>query len=337
MILDRSFDKSNLFDILNDFPKQFKEGLEVAKNVGVHGKFKNVVVCGMGGSALPADVLKTYMPVIDMPLYVSRNYNLPFEADGESFVICISHSGNTEETLSCFREALHLHCKTACITSGGRLKEMCEENGIPLALVPKGPPHFQPRYALGHTFAALVKILSNSGVIPPHDREVLELSKTLREFNFHEQAKQIAKRLYKRIPLVYSSEKNRRIARIWKTKFNETSKIMAFYNYFPELNHNEMTGHTESKTQGNFHTIFLRDKTDHPRIRKRMNLLAKLIKSRGEEITFIDMMGDEDKLTKIFSAILFGDWIAYYLAGEYRVDPTPVELVEEFKKELVKD
>ncbi len=335
MIFDRSFDKHNLYDILEDFPNQFKTGIEVAKNTEVRGKFKNVIVCGMGGSAMPADVLRTYMPVMDIPLIVCRNYNLPFEACEESLVICITFSGNTEETLSCFNEALHIHCKVACITSGGRLRELCEENNVPVVIVPRLSESFQPRYALGYMFGAFVKLLSNSGVIPPRDKEIHEMSKTLKEFNFHEQAKQIARRMYKKIPIVYSSERNKFIARIWKIKFNESSKVMAFYNYFPELNHNEMTGHTESKVQANFHTIMLRDRTDHHKIQKRMKLLSEIIKKRGEEITSVDMMGGDDKMTRIFSAILFGDWIAYYLAGEYRIDPLPVDLVEEFKKRLV--
>ena len=334
MMFDRSFDKHNLFSVLEDFPNQFKLGIEVAKNIEVRGKFSNVIVYGMGGSALPADVLRTYMPVMDIPLIVSRNYNLPFEANENSLVVCITFSGNTEETLSCFNEALHMRCKIACITSGGRLKELCEENNVPMVLVPKGPEGFQPRYALGYMFAAFVKLLSNSGVIPPRDSELHEMARTLKEFNFHEQARQIAKRLYKKIPVVYSSERNKMIARIWKIKFNESSKIMAFYNHFPELNHNEMTGHTESRVQGTFHTIILRDKTDHHKVQKRMRLFAELIKKHGEEVTSIDMLTGEHKLTRIFSALLFGDWIAYYLAGEYRVDPQPVDLVEEFKKRL---
>jgi len=335
-MLERSFDLSNLYETIKKFQDQFKVGLHIARNTEVRGKFRRVIVCGMGGSALPADVVKTYMPGIGIPIIVSRDYYLPLEADEHTLVICITFSGNTEEIIAAFKQALHNHCKIACITSGGKLKDLCYQNAIPVAVVPHDK-NLQPRYALGYMFAALMKILANSGVIPPKDQEILKMSKTLGEFNFHKLSKQIAKRLFKKIPIVYASEDNKYIARIWKIKFNESSKIMAFYNRFPEINHNEMTGHTESKVQGNFHTILLRDKGDHPRVKKRMRLFVDLIQSRGEEVTTIDLMDSEDKLTKIFSAILLGDWIAYWLAGEYRVDPTPVELVEEFKKRLVKD
>lgn len=334
MIYDRSFDKFDTYKILETFPDQFKVGLHIAKDIEIRGNFRNVIICGMGGSALSGDILKSYMPGLEIPVFISRDYYLPLQANEHSLIIFITYSGNTEETVSAFKQALHNHYRVACITSGGKLKDLCYSNGIPVALIPRDVPNFQPRYALGYMFAALMRILSNSGLIPSRDEEIRQMTANLKQFNFHEHSKKIAIRLYKKIPVIYSSDENKVIARIWKIKLNETSKTMAFYNYFPELNHNEITGHTESRTQGNFHSILLRDKSDHPRIKKRMDIFAEIIKSRGQEYSAVDLMDSEDRLTKIFSAILFGDWIAYYLAGEYRIDPTPMELVDQLKEKL---
>jgi glucose/mannose-6-phosphate isomerase len=328
------YDKSNLYQVLSDFPGQFAKGLNAAKDIVVRGRFRNVIVCGMGGSALPADVLRTFVPFTGMPLYTARGYHLPLQAGSDSLVVCITFSGNTEETLSTFNEALHLGCKVVCITTGGKLRELCRQNGVPVAMVPEPAKGFQPRYGLGYMFAMLAKILSNSGVMPNKDADIMDMAEGLRNFTFHEQASQIAKRLYKKIPVVYSSDRNQKVARIWKIKLNETAKVMAFYNYFPELNHNEMSGHTNAKLQGNFHNLIITDEADHPRVQKRMRVMADMLKARGEEITFISIKEDPNKLLKTFSALLLGDWVAYYLSREYKTDPMPVELVEELKRRL---
>ena len=147
-------------------------------------------------------------------------------------------------------------------------------------------------------------------------------------------SEEVAKKLVNKVPLVYASNKFKCLARIWKIKFNENSKIPAFYNYFPELNHNEMVGFTQINKKNNaFHVIILRDKNDHLRSLKRMKFFANLMKTKGIEVDFIEIKNG-DLLFKIFSTLLLGDWVSYYLALEYKVDPTPVKIVEEFKKKL---
>jgi len=311
-----------------DFPKQFKEGIERAKDIRVEGRFENIIICGMGGSALPADLLVIFVNDLKLPFYIHRSYNLPPQADKESLIICISFSGNTEETISAFKEAQERKFKAAAITTGGELAQLAKKYNTPLASLP--PVKIQPRWAIGYLFGALEKILSNSGVIKDSSGEIFKIAENLKPLELEAQGKSLAKKLVGKIPLIYASNKFKSLARIWKIKFNENSKIMAFWNYFPELNHNEMVGYSELE---NFHVIVLRDSDDHPKILKAMELTANLLKEKGIEVNFVEIEG-KSILEKLFNNLILSDWVSYYLAKEYKIDPAPVEIVEEFKKKL---
>jgi len=326
-------DKSNMRKTILDFPKQFRVGLKAAEGIGIKNlklKIKNLIICGMGGSALPADILEIWLQAckIELPLYIHRNYGLPSHINGKHLIICISYSGNTEETLSAFEEARGKKYKIAAITSGGKLAELCKKYKIPLALIPKG---YQPRMALGFQFAALMKILANSGLIKNNLGDISVLENLLKPKSFENQGKKLAKKLRNKIPLIYASEKFTALARIWKIKFNENSKTPAFYNYFPELNHNELVGFENDGYP--ISIIILRDVLDRPRIKKRMELTSDILMERGINVDIIEIVG-KDTINKVFSNILLADWASYYLALEYGVDPTPVKLNDEFKKRL---
>lgn len=313
-----------MLEDIKNFPNQFKAGLKAARGIGAEGNFEKLVICGMGGSALPATLLLTYLPDLEIPLYIHRDYNLPPQANKKSLVVVVSFSGNTEETLSAFKEAEEKDLPLVAITSGGKLKEM----GGPVVVLPD--PSIQPRMAIGYLFSALLGILSNSGVIEDKKEEILGLELSPEEFE--EEGKILAKKLKRKIPLVYASRRFEALARIWKIKFNENSKTPSFWNFFPELNHNEMTGFVNAKA-GSFHGIILKDKDDDSRILKRMNLTAEILGEKGIEFDFIDIKG-KNTLEKIFNSNILSEWTSFYLAKEYGVDPEPVEMVEDFKKEL---
>ena len=332
-------DKSNMRELILNFPKQFKQGLESAKSVRVEGKFKNVIICGIGGSALPANILICWLNELIgksslsiPPIYIHRDYNLPPFAGKKSLIICISYSGNTEETISALKTANKRKIKTIVITSNGKAEKFCEKSNIPFAKIPSG---IQPRLAVSCQFAALVKILSNSKIIPDSSKEILKSASSLKKLNQEKKGREIAKKLVNKIPVVYASNKFKNLARIWKIIFNETSKTPAFFNYFPELNHIEMAGFSQADKKNKiFHIIILRDKKeDLPRNLKRMDLFAEIIKAKGINVDFIDIKKGEI-LFKIFSTLALGNWISYYLALENKIDPSPVKIVEEFKNKL---
>lgn len=330
----KKIDKSNMRKTILDFPKQFQVGLKVAEDVGCPKDVrrpKAVLVCGMGGSALPADILNMWLEAqkSTLSVHIHSDYGLPYHVDKKHLVICIAYSGNTEETLTAFEEARRKNLKIAAITSDGRLAELCQKYKIPLAKIPAG---FQPRMAIGFQFAALMKILANCQLIKNNLKNISNLENLLKPGLSENQGKKLAKKLKGGIPLIYTSEKLKALARIWKIKFNENSKIPAFYNYFPELNHNEMVGFTQNGEK-RLHVIILKNSTDHSRNLKRMELTAEILKKKGVMVDIIDIKG-YNILDKIFSSILLADWTSYYLALEYGVDPTPVKIVEEFKKNL---
>jgi len=337
------YDRLGMRKVILDFPTQFKVGIEEAKKANLE-KFlkkepKNIIICGMGGSALPGDLLllfNEFLLLTQKPIFIHRDYGLPKEAGKNSLIFTISYSGNTEETLSAFMEARKKNFKTIAIASGGKLIELSKKYSIPFAQIPSG---IQPRCALGYQFSALFEFLSRLKVIKKLEKELIKLEKILLPQNLEKKGKRLAQKLLGKIPLIYSSRPYSTLARIWKIKFNENSKIPAFFNVLPELNHNEMTGIgecKEEKLRKIFEVLILQDKKiDYERTQKRMKILSQIFKKRKISVSFIEIEGN-DIFEKVFSSIILADWTSFYLALLRKIDPTPVKLVEEFKARMKK-
>ncbi len=331
--MDRSLDTYNMYQyLLMDFPKQFKKALEFSKDIKVSGEFDNLIITGIGGSTLPGDLVKALID-LKIPVIVNKDYNLPKETTKKSLVFVSSYSGNTEEPLYVYREAKKLGLKMVGFCSGGKLEELCKKDKVPIVRYPDGAPGFQPRWALGYSFTAMANVLVNSGLTKSISKSVLDLSELLEKSKKHLEDESIAlvKRVKGKIPIIYASERLRSLAYTWKINFNENGKTTAFYNCFPELNHNEITGYT--KPQGRLYTIILRDKGDHPRILKRMKLTRDIIKSYSSRAEILDLEG-KNLLTRFFSSVYLSYFVTYYLALECGFDPTPVKLQEDIKKRL---
>jgi len=332
-------DKHNLRQVILDSPKQFAEGMNLAKNIKVKGTFDSVEVSGMGGSSLPANILRIYLNSLylqnpkknkGLAIYQNRFYSLPHEAYSKCLNFFASYSGNTEETIESLREAIRHKLPSVGFATGGKLLELCQKNNIPCVVLPAG---IQPRYATGYFFGAMFQILVNAGLVENKDAEILSLAKKLDKniLPLEKKGKAIAKKLVGKTPIIHSSTRFKSLAMIWKIKINENAKTPAFWNFYPELNHNEMVGFT--LPQGKFHVITLLDKNDHPQNIKRMKITAKLLKKKGINTTIVEMEND-NIFNTIFSTLILGDWISYHLSMEYGQDPTPVEMVEDLKKLL---
>lgn len=331
----KTIDKSNMRQVLKNFSFQFEKALNFSMGIKVQGKIDNIIICGMGGSAWPANLVRTYLTDLKIPLFVCRDYILPKETTKKSLIFSSSYSGDTEETISTYKEARKRKLTIVGFSKGGLLERLCHRDRVLFVKYPDDGPGFQPRYATGYIFVSLVKVLSNSGLVADKSKEIVKTGQFLKNLNLENRGQKLAHELKGKIPLIYSSNQLRIIPYIWKIKFNETSKVMAFNNYFSEMNHNDMTGFTLSKRQGRFYAIFLTDKEDHPKIKARMRITSKLLESRGTRVVFINSEGD-NRLSRIFSLINFGDWVTYYLALENGIDPTPTKLQVEFKKRLAK-
>lgn len=318
-----------MYESIKNFNKQFLYEPEI-KNYKNLVKKSSFVVVGMGGSALAPLLLKTWKLKID--IIIHRDYGLPEFLDGElkkKLIILSSYSGNTEEVISAFIEAKNKNLDMCIISTGGKLLSLAKENNIPYIELPN--MGIQPRMALGLSIKAFLKFIGEEEEL----KKIGELATTLNPGEYEEIGKMLAKRMKNCIPIIYSSNNNSSIIYNWKIKLNETGKIPAFYNVFPELNHNEMTGFdikdSTKVLSSKFYFIILKDNKDNPEIFKRIEVLGKLLKDRNFQVEIIELNG-KDTWYKIFSSLLLADWTAYYTALEYGLEPEQVPMVEELKK-----
>ena len=315
-------DSYNMLQVIKDFPKQCREALDLPRGISVSGEVTSIVVCGMGGSGVGGDLLKTYLHETKIPVFVVKDYKVPEFVDKYTLVFAVSYSGNTEETLSAFHDARAKGAKIIGITSGGRLAEEC-------AKAIKIPSGLQPRAALGYLFFPMLGVLHNSDIVDvknPELNEMLSALKNVQQFN--DEGEALAKKIREKIPIVYSSRLMEPVAFRWKTQMNENAKMPCFYNVFSEMNHNEIAGYKGMDRK--FVAVLLRDKKDNERVRKRMDICKELMEQRSN-VEEVKIKG-ESLLARMISGIYLGDFVSYYLAMWNRVDPTPVEIIEVMKK-----
>lgn len=323
-----------ILENIKNFNKQFGYVPEI-KNAERFGKeFKKYFICGMGGSHLSANLLKIWRPDIDIVIW--NDYNLPYlskEDKEKSLFIASSYSGNTEETISSLIKAKEANLPLAVVSSGGELISLAKSFSIPYVLFPS--VKMQPRMALGYSMNAILALMGENKSL----EEIKKLEFTLNTKNYSVIAKKISKKIKNFVPIIYSSLRNEAIAQNWKIVLNETGKIPAFYNVFPELNHNEMTGFDIKKNtqtlSNKFYFILLKDSDDDQKIAKRMNIFEKLFKSRKLPVISIEING-KSRIEKIFSSINTAQWLAFYMASIYGGEPEEVPMVEEFKKMMIK-
>lgn len=317
-----------MYESLKNFYKQF-EFVPVLENAKALKKYPSFTVLGMGGSNLAAGLLKIWNSGLDIHSY--KNYGLPPvspKALKKSLIVASSYSGNTEEVIDGFQKASKNKLSIAVIAAGGKLLDLARKNKRPYIQLPHG---IQPRTAIGYSFMALLKMTGDTARL----REAASLTTLLKSTEYERAGKTLAKKLKGNVPIICASERNKALAYNWKIRINETGKVPAFANTFPELNHNEMTSFdikdTTRDLSQKFFFVFLKDANDNPRILKRMNVTERMYRERGLPVEVIIVNG-KNPAHKIFSSILIADWTAYYLAKEYGIDPEQVPLVEEFKK-----
>lgn len=315
-------------DAIQSFPDQFSYNPEIvnAQNLKRRDIF---IVAGMGGSHLAGDILQAWDPSLDV--IVHSDYGIsgyPASVLDKALLIASSYSGNTEETISAFEEARERGMTVMAISVGGKLIEIAKKHALPYIKLPD--IGIQPRSALGFSFLALLKATGNEKAL----LELRGLATSLDPTLYESKGKGIAKRLHGKVPVIYSSRANYAIAYTWKIKFNETGKIPAFMNVFPELNHNEMNGfdvkELTRKLAENFCFLFLEDGEDDSRIQRRMKITKLLFEQRGLKVLSAPLEG-RSRLERIFSSVLLVDWAAFHSAGLYNVDPEQVPMVEELK------
>ncbi len=291
---------------------------------------KGIVFSGMGGSGIVGDIAKNWLEKKghNHPVFSIRGYELPPYIDNSYLVICTSYSGNTEETLSIFDDAIKRGIKPICISSGGKLKEKAQAEGSIYLPIPTNLP---PRYALGYMLSKILCLFK----ISKEEMEDIKgnLSGNLNEIK--ETAKNIAERFYSYVPIIYATMSTEVAAFRWKTQINENGKTQCYYAVIPEMHHNEVVGLDNAEVRSKCSFLIMSDPEDHPRIKLRVKITEDVLKKFGVNPLVMEGKGNS-YLSRLMYLMYVGDWVSYYFAEIYGFDPIPVKIIDYIKSELSK-
>ncbi|MBN2147417.1 MAG: bifunctional phosphoglucose/phosphomannose isomerase [Anaerolineales bacterium] len=342
--LFNQIDQENYLSEIDDLPDQllyaWKSGQE--QPLPTWDGIRQVVVAGMGGSAIGADLLAAYLTLIcPVPFFVARNYLLPAWAHGQqTLVIASSHSGNTEETLTAFDQALAQNCRILSVCTDGKLAEKSRPAGIPLWTFPH---QGQPRAAVGFSFGLLLAAMYRLGLIPNPAQHVTAAVQEMRSLQAQlkaempiaqNPAKRLAGQLVGRHVTVFGADILEPVARRWKGQISELAKAWAQFEFLPEADHNTLAGLLQpqevlSKTIA----LFLNAASYYPRNQIRTELTRQAFMREGLNTETIQASG-ETPLAQQWTSLLYGDYTAYYLAMLYNINPTPIQALVGFKQAL---
>lgn len=301
-------------------------------------QFSNIVFAGMGGSALAALISRSW-PGYPLPFEICRTYDIPPYVSDQTLFFASSYSGNTEETLSALAQAEQAGATIVVIASGGKLVEITKQKNHPLVELPSG---MQPRYASLYCLKAIVTILDKFGITTGKTAELTQHSGFLRDATAqwrpdvataNNQAKQIALELMGKSVVIYAGNKLSPAAYKWKISLNENAKHIAWWDELPEFNHNEMLGWTEQPVQKPYAVIELKSSLEHPRVQKRFEVTNQVLSGKRPASIVVEPKG-ETLVEQLIYTIALGDFVSIYLALLNNIDPTPVDLIEKFKRLL---
>lgn len=339
-------DPEGMLAEIDHLPEQFEEAwkLGLSQPLPQMSPINYLVVAGMGGSAIGADLISAYVadrsPV---PVVVHRDYQLPPWANGrETLAVISSHSGNTEESLSALETAMQNHCQIVTLSTGGKLALAAKNSGlISWTFNHQG----QPRAAVGFSFGLLLALMVRLGLISDPTQEVEEALNVMRKQRSklagsvpvnQNPAKRMAGQMLGRIVTVFGAGHLAPVARRWKCQINELAKAEAGFEYLPEADHNTLAGsYNPEKCLQNSMKVFLQSASDHPRNALRLQLTRQTFMEQGINTDFFQSAG-ESRLAQMWSAIQFGDYAAYYLALAYDTNPTGIPPISALKEAMSK-
>jgi len=340
----RKLDPGGMLERIRELPQQCERAWDAVRSFALPDGYANpdgVIVLGMGGSAIGGDLAGalagTESPA---PCLVCRDYVLPAWVGPRTVVIASSYSGNTEETLSAFEEAVARGARLIAITTGGRLAARAQELGLPL-LTFSYPA--QPRAALGYSFIFLVGLFQKLGLLADKQHDLDEALQALACLQptldavvpqAENPARQLAASLYQHFIVVYGAGHLGPVARRWRGQFAENSKAWAAYEEWPELNHNAVVGYEHpAALRDDIAVVLLASTLYHPRVQVRVQVTADLLARQGIPHHMIQVPG-ESALAQMLWAIHYGDFVSYYLAMLYGADPSPVQSIVYLKERL---
>ena len=341
-------DPSNMYKSIFDFSNHIKETFEFFdKNSSLNSNLKNeitsIMALGMGGSAITGLLMKELLKNdIDIPINVNQGYDIPKWVNNKTLIIACSYSGNTEETLNAFEKCHKKNAKIIGFTTGGKLFELVENYKYEYVLMPKG---LQPRAAIGYSFSLMLMLLNKIGLINESLIESLKNSITplmnkTEKYSLEDNnniAYSIANKIYNKNPLIYAEEGIFNIIGYrFKSQLVENSKVLAFNNEVPEMNHNEIEAYTNKvNIKNNFIVIWINDSMYHDRNKKRIKIVSDIWKNKVKNQLFLEIQSkDNNKILKYLSYIHLVDWISYHTAILNKIDPSIIPNISKLKNAL---
>ena len=341
-----SIDSSNMYKSIYDFPDHLHEAKIIGESIILgnnYSKIDNIVVAGMGGSAIGGDITRLMLQnELKIPMYICRNYKLPNWVNNDSLVICSSYSGNTEESLSAFEDAQKKKAQIIAISTGGVLSKQINKLGLDLIEIPSG---LQPRAALALSFVPMLYLFQLLNLI--EIKIINDLIKAIDKIelmrnNYNKETSEnpaylISKKIYQTLPVIYGENESLAIIAIrWKGQLSENAKMLAYHNELPEMNHNEIVGWENNLELINkISIIWLKDKSDHPRTNIRQASTKNIIDNLAATHEIISVEGST-KVERYLNMIHLGDWVSFWCAILHKTDPTPVTKIDKLKEILSK-
>ena len=334
-------DTDNMHQSIYEFSDHLMQAVEIGKSIALKNQYSdihNVVVAGMGGSAIGGDVARLLCKnELKVPMVVSRNYTLPGWVNKNTLVICSSYSGNTEETLAAFEHARDKGAQIVGISTGGILSEKMAEFELDLVTIPGG---LQPRAALGFSLVPMLFLMKQTGLIGPETMDQLPDAASFIASIRDQYGKQsddnptysLAQRIYKTIPVIYGeTDATGTVAVRFKGQLSENAKMLAYCNELPEMNHNEIVGFKNNQDILNhISVIWLKDEKDHPRTAVRQDSTREIIGDLCANHEVISAQGDSAAI-RYLQLIHYGDWVSYWCAILHQTNPTPVKKIDRLK------
>ncbi len=334
-------DTDNMHQSIYEFSDHLVKAVEIGKSISLKNQYNdihNVVVAGMGGSAIGGDVARLLCKnELKVPMVVSRNYTLPGWANENTLVICSSYSGNTEETLAAFEHARDKGAQIVGISTGGTLSEKMAEFALDLVTIPGG---LQPRAALAFSLVPMLFLMKQMGLI---GSETLDLLPDAAAFiasirdRYGKQSEDnptysLAQRIYKTLPVIYGETDATGILAVrFKGQLSENAKMLAYCNELPEMNHNEIVGFKNNQDILNhISVIWLKDEKDHPRTAVRQDSPREIIDDLCANHEVV-LAGGDSAATRFVHLIHYGDWVSYWCAILHQTNPTPVKKIDRLK------
>ena len=340
----KELDKDDIFGMIGAQPDHLRRNFADTMHQDVtaeHGVgVQNIVLAGMGGSALAANIIKNWLyDNFVVPFEICRGYELPDYIGPNSLVILSSYSGNTEETLNCYEKAKGQNAQIVIMTAGGKLKKLAEENDHFLLGLPE---NFQPRLAVLGGLKALACLFEDMKLVSSVDLrgQLINVADFLDKVKFDMSpdkeegnlAKEIAVKMAGKVGVIYSGSRLGSAAYKWKIDINENGKQLCFYNTYPELNHNEFQGWMFPEKK-EIVSVQLESSLESKQMQKRMDITKKILKEHGFDPIIVQAKG-ETEIEQLLYTILLGDYVSAYVGIQNGINPTPVELVEKLKKDL---